>query len=165
MLTLRFGRPTVTSLKTGLWEQAFQSSTLVPANILSPQDATIYTAVTTDIAAKQAAGYNVTLIDPYGRLLSYQLLYGDDGGVIDSLYGLTTLSNFTSFNVPYPIITTTTDFPNRGRCFPRINGPIFEFRKSTHLHHHHQLNWEIPTDQLQILTNTGPGTMASPPSL
>lgn len=37
--------PTVTSLKTGLWEQAFQNSLLLPANLLSPQDDTVYAAV------------------------------------------------------------------------------------------------------------------------
>ena len=123
--------PTVTSLKDGLWEQALASSVLVPANILSSGEATVYNAVTADIAAKKAAGFNVTVVDPYGRLLSTQLLYGDDGGVADTLFGLSTLSNFTSFNVPYPIITTTTIFPNTGQCSPRIRGPIFEFRKST----------------------------------
>lgn len=121
--------PTVTSLRDGLWEQAFQTSTLVPANILSTAEAGILEAVTADIAAKQAAGFNVTVVDPYGRLLSYQLLYGDDGGVMDTLSGLTGLSNFTSYNVPYPIITTRVNFPSRNLCFPRINGPIFEFRE------------------------------------
>lgn len=85
--------------------------------------------MTADIAAKAAAGYNVTIVDPYGRLLSYQLLYGTDGGVMDTLSGLTSLSNFTSYNVPYPILTTTTDFPEKGVCYPSITGPIFEFRK------------------------------------
>ena len=37
--------PTVTSLKTGLWEQAFQNSLLLPANLLSPQDDAVYAAV------------------------------------------------------------------------------------------------------------------------
>lgn len=85
--------------------------------------------VAADVAAKAAAGYNVTIVDPYGRLLSYQLLYGTDGGVMDTLSGLTALSNFTQFNVPYPIIVTTTDFPDKGQCYPTITGPIFEFRK------------------------------------
>lgn len=125
--------PTVSSLKTGLWLNAFADSLLVPANILSPGEAAVYTAVSTDIAAKKAAGYNVTLVDPYGRLLSYQLLYGADGGVADTLFGVSALSNFTAYNVPYPIITTSIDFPSRGVCFPRIRSPIFEFRKFIHI--------------------------------
>ena len=119
--------PTVTSLKTGLWEQAFQNSLLVPANLLSISGLTFYAQITADIAAKQAAGYDTTIVDPYGRLLSYQLLYGSDGGVSDRLSGLTSLSNFISHKVPYPIITATTDFPANGQCYPPLDSPIFEF--------------------------------------
>jgi lysophospholipase len=80
-----------------------------------------------DIEAKHDAGYDTTIIDAWGRLLSYQLLYGSDGGVSVRLSGLTSLSNFTSHNVPYPIITTTTDFPDKGQCYPTLDSPIFEF--------------------------------------
>jgi len=127
--------PTITSLKTGLWEASFQAGLLVPANILSANDDAIYAAVTADLVAKSAAGYNVTVVDPYGRLLSYQLLYGNDGGVKDTLSGLTGLSNFTSHNVPYPIITITTDFPEKNICYPTLDGPMFEFRKSSASHY------------------------------
>ena len=119
--------PTVSSLRDGLWEQAFQNSLLVPANLLSTSGLTFYAAITADLAAKQAAGYDTTIVDPYGRLLSYQLLYGTDGGVGVELSGLTSLSNFKAHNVPYPIIITTTDFPEKGQCYPTIDGPIFEF--------------------------------------
>ena len=118
--------PTVTSLNHGLWERAFQNSLLVPANLLSISGLTEYAAITTEIAAKQAAGYDATIVDPYGRLLSYQLLYGKDGGVAVRLSGLASLSNFTSHNVPYPIIITTTDFPEKDQCYPTLSGPIFE---------------------------------------
>ena len=119
--------PTVTSLKTGLWEQAFQNSLLLPANLLSISGLTEYAALSVDLAAKETAGYDVTIVDPYGRLLSYQLLYGTDGGVADHLSGLTALSNFTCHNVPYPIITTTEAFPNKGECLPPLSAPIWEF--------------------------------------
>jgi lysophospholipase len=69
--------PTTSSLRDNLWETAFQNSLLIPGN--SEQD---------------AAGYPPTLTDPWGQLLSYQLLYGPDGGVSGSLSGITTLSNF-----------------------------------------------------------------------
>ena len=119
--------PTITSLKTGLWEQAFQNSIIVPAILLSEAGLETYAKVVIDIAAKKAAGYDTTIIDAWGRLLSYQLLYGDDGGVADRLSGLTSKSNFVNHNVPYPIITTTTDFPKQGECFPELDSPIFEF--------------------------------------
>lgn len=117
--------PTISSLKTGLWETAFQDSALVPSVLLT-SDIVDYAAVTNDILAKQAAGYPVTIVDPYGRLLSYQLLYGTDGGVTDTLSGVTSNSNFTSHNVPYPIITATGVATYAGQCYPQINATIYE---------------------------------------
>jgi len=99
----------------------------VPANLLSASDDTEYVAVVADIEAKAAAGYAPTIVDPYGRLLSYQLLLGPDGGVATYLSSLTTLSNFTSHNVPYPIITTTVVNGSHGQCYPTLNATIFEF--------------------------------------
>ncbi|MCJ1369459.1 hypothetical protein MMC20_000670 [Loxospora ochrophaea] len=115
--------PTVSSLKTGLWTQAFEDSLLLPSFLLS---AAAYAAVTDDILAKQAAGFPPTLTDPYGRLLSYQLLYGTDGGVTDTLSGLTGESNFTSFNVPYPIIVSNGVETYQGTCLPPANATIYE---------------------------------------
>ncbi|KAF2481690.1 lysophospholipase [Neohortaea acidophila] len=141
--------PTITSLRDNLWGPAFQNSLLVPANLLSTSDDTIYAAVAADIAAKAAAGYNVTIVDPYGRLLSYQLLYGSDGGVRDTLSGLTGLSNFTEHNVPYPIMTTTIDFPAEGQCAPSITGPIFEF------HPYEYGSWDQGVDAFAVTSYMG----------
>ena len=66
------------------------------------------------------------IADPYGRLLSYQLLNGIDGGVQDTLSGITGLSNFKSFNVPYPILTSVAVDISTGQCEPSENAPIFE---------------------------------------
>ncbi|KAK3671932.1 hypothetical protein LTR78_008107 [Recurvomyces mirabilis] len=119
--------PTVSYLQKNLWEQAFQNSPLVPANLLSSSGLTEYALVTNDIVAKGAAGYNVTIVDPYGRLISYQLLQGPDGGVATRLSSLTSFSNFTSYNVPYPIITTTNVNGSQGQCVPPLNAIIYEF--------------------------------------
>ncbi|CAJ2503449.1 Uu.00g108430.m01.CDS01 [Anthostomella pinea] len=119
--------PTVSYLRDNLWEQAFQNSLLVPANLLSISGLTEYAAVTTELAAKEAAGYPATIVDPYGRLLSYQLLQGADGGVATRLSGLTKLSNFTSHNVPYPIITTTGVNGTGAQCVPPFSALIYEF--------------------------------------
>ncbi|KAK3070938.1 hypothetical protein LTR53_009560 [Teratosphaeriaceae sp. CCFEE 6253] len=119
--------PTVSYLRDNLWEQAFQNSLLVPANLLSTSGLTEYALVVSDIEAKEGAGYDVTIVDPYGRLLSYQLLRGFDGGVATRLSGLTTLSNFTNHNVPYPIITTTNVNGSQGQCAPPLNAIIYEF--------------------------------------
>lgn len=85
--------PTISYLQSALWEEAFQDSALDPSAL---DLFSAYGEIVDDIAAKQNAGFDPTIVDPYGRLLSYQLLEGDDGGVLDRLSGLTDLSNFTS---------------------------------------------------------------------
>ncbi|PPJ54720.1 hypothetical protein CBER1_06885 [Cercospora berteroae] len=117
--------PTVSSLRDGLWEPQFQASLLLPANI---QGTDKYAEVTTDIVAKQLAGFDNTIIDAWGRLLSYQFLYGEDGGDDIRLSTLTSFSNFTSFNVPYPIMTALgVDDSSEGQCVPTINATQYEF--------------------------------------
>ncbi len=115
--------PTITSLKNGLWKQAFQDSLLDPANLLA---AAAYIAVTDDIVAKQDSGFPPTLTDPWGRLLSYQLLYGFDGGVAIRLSSIASYSNFTSQNVPYPIITGLGVKTFDGQCLPEPNATTYE---------------------------------------
>lgn len=115
--------PTITSLKTNLWETAFDESLADPNGALvAAADA----AITVDIKAKNAAGFNPTLTDPWGRLLSYQLLTGLDGGVSDTLHGLTANSNFTSRSVPYPIVTALGVNTDVGQCSPGANGTQYE---------------------------------------
>lgn len=116
--------PTVSFLRDNLWD-SFQFSLLLPANVL---DVNQYPEVIADVAAKKLAGFDNTIVDPYGRLLSYQLLEGEDGGDDIRLSTLTSLSNFTSFNVPYPIITALgVDNAYQGQCFPTIDSTQWEF--------------------------------------
>lgn len=116
--------PTIISLKKGLWEQAFQDSLLIPGFLLTSE---AYAEVTRDILAKEAAGFPPTLTDPWGRLLSYQLLYGPDGGVSDTFSSLTSELNFTSHRVPYPIITSLGVKTFNGECLPGPNATTYEF--------------------------------------
>ena len=94
--------PTVSSLQSGLWTAAFANSLALPNGPGAPAALALISA---DITAKSAAGFLPTLVDSYGRLLSYQLLYGPDGGVADELSTVSTLSSFTSHSVPFPVIT------------------------------------------------------------
>lgn len=116
--------PTISSLETNLWTPAFAESLVDPAGAAAPA---AYAQITADILAKQAAGYTPTVVDPYGRLLSYELLYGPDGGVADELSSITGLSNFTSHNVPFPIITALNVETATGECTPPNNSVIYEF--------------------------------------
>ena len=115
--------PTITSLKTSLWETGFQDSILDPDQLLA---GLAYAEVINDLKAKNAAGFSPTITDIYGRLLSYQLLHGADGGVTDRLSSIASLSNFTANHVPYPIITSLGVQETEGQCSPPPNGTIYE---------------------------------------
>ncbi|KAF2159402.1 hypothetical protein M409DRAFT_60867 [Zasmidium cellare ATCC 36951] len=117
--------PTISSLRDNLWEDAFENSFLLPANILNSDQ---YLEITDDILDKERAGFDTTIFDPYGRLLSYGFLYGPDGGDEIRLSTLTSYSNFTSFNVPYPIMTALgVDRSYEGQCYPTLNATQYEF--------------------------------------
>ncbi|KAF2215372.1 hypothetical protein CERZMDRAFT_65677 [Cercospora zeae-maydis SCOH1-5] len=117
--------PTVSSLRDSLWDPQFQASLLLPANIEGTDK---YAEVVADIVAKKAAGFDNTIVDAWGRLLSYQFLHGDDGADDIRLSTLTSFSNFTSFNVPYPIITALgVDNSSEGQCAPTISATQYEF--------------------------------------
>ena len=120
--------PTISQIQTTLWEPQLQASLIVPEILLSPAAAPVYAAVEADIQAKAAAGYQTSIIDPWGRLLSYALLYGTDGGVQDTMSGIASYSNFTSYNAPYPVITALgSDLTIDGTCIPQVNATQYEF--------------------------------------
>lgn len=120
--------PTVSSLQANLWGPALQNSLLVPPVLLSAGARPAYLAVAADIQAKVATGYAASIIDPWGRLLSYQLLYGSDGGVRDTMSGIASTSTFAAYNGPYPIITALgSDININGQCVPQPNATQYEF--------------------------------------
>jgi len=116
--------PTISSLQANLWTTAFQDTLLDPANLAF---GAAYAQITADVDAKNAAGFSPTIVDVYGRLLSYQLLYGIDGGVAIELSSITGFSNFTSHAVPYPMITALNVETATGACTPPNNAVIYEF--------------------------------------
>ena len=116
--------PTISVLQNNLWMTAFAESLLVPANI---DVGGAYAQISADVVAKNAAGFPPTIVDVYGRLLSYQLLEGPDGGVAIELSSITGYDNFTSHKVPYPIITSLNVETATGACTPPNNSVIYEF--------------------------------------
>ena len=116
--------PTISNLETTLWTTAFAESLLVPDNL---EVGGAYAQISADVVAKNAAGYPPTIVDVYGRLLAYQLLKGPDGGVAIELSSITGFSNFTSHNVPFPIITSLNVETGTGVCTPPNNTVIYEF--------------------------------------
>ncbi|TAQ89992.1 hypothetical protein B7494_g1664 [Chlorociboria aeruginascens] len=115
--------PTISSLQASLWEQAFQDSIVLPNNLLA---ASAYGDVARDLRAKQGAGFHTTLTDIYGRLLSYQLLYGDGGGEATTMSSVVSSSSFKSHSIPYPIITALGINTHTGACTPPKDATTFE---------------------------------------
>jgi lysophospholipase len=115
--------PTISSLRDDLWIEAFRDSLLLPSFLTT---AVAYGQVTNDVVAKDRAGFPPTLTDPWGRLLSYQLLFGFNGGVFKTLSGISSGSNFSSFNTPYPIITGVGVKTFEGECLPGPNATTYE---------------------------------------
>ena len=82
---------------------------------------------------KAKAGFSPTLIDVYGRLLSYPLLSTNnedlrtDGMVSKTLSSVVSSSNFTNHAVPFPIITARGVNTFDGECIPMDNGTQYEF--------------------------------------
>jgi len=113
---------TISNLRDSLWEDAFQDSPILPSNFTA---GLAYAEIVVDIDSKQDAGFDVTIVDPYGRLLSYQLLLGNDGGVGTRMSGLAQSANFTNHNVPFPIITSIG--VDQDECAPMNNGTQYEF--------------------------------------
>jgi lysophospholipase len=117
--------PTISSLQKSLWEQALQSSLLVPSILVSPQKDPIYNTVESNIKAKREAGFEPTIIDPWGRLLAYGLLYGADGGVRTTMSSIARTASFKDYLAPYPIITGLG--VETGSCIPERNATQYEF--------------------------------------
>ncbi|KAF4991744.1 hypothetical protein FGRMN_7634 [Fusarium graminum] len=117
--------PTISSLQKKLWEKALQSSLLVTSILVSPQKDRIYDTVEANVEGKRAAGFETTIIDPWGRLLAYGLLHGTDGGVRNTLSSIAQTTSFKNHVAPYPIITALG--LETGSCNPERNATQYEF--------------------------------------
>lgn len=116
--------PTISDLRDNVWETQFAGGILNATIATTVGD---YSEIAEDIIEKGNAGYPVSLTDPWGRMLSYQIMAGSEGGVDTKMSSLTTMSNFTSYNVPFPIITASKiDFAS-GECSPTSSEAIVEF--------------------------------------
>ncbi|EKG20474.1 hypothetical protein MPH_02197 [Macrophomina phaseolina MS6] len=113
--------PTVSSLRDGLWSTGLQQTLFLSDTSDGSVD------IVADLADKEAAGFDVTLTDPWGRLLSYQFLYGDNGGVNKTFSGVAANSQYTSHSVPFPIITALGVKTWEGDCEPAADGTQYEF--------------------------------------
>ncbi|KAB8360898.1 hypothetical protein FH972_024631 [Carpinus fangiana] len=115
--------PTVSHLRDSLWEQTIQDGLLLPDNFLALYSDLV---ITGDIADKQAAGFQTTIVDFWGRLQGYTFLPGKDGGVAHLFSEVASSANFTAHNVPFPIITALGVAEDATMCEAVLNSTQFE---------------------------------------
>lgn len=116
--------PTISTLRDSVWESQFAGGILNASSATTVGD---YQQIAADIIAKGSAGFPVSLTDPWGRMLSYQIMSGSEGAVDVTMSDISSLSTFTSFNAPFPLVTASKITPDSGECEPAADGAIYEF--------------------------------------
>ncbi|PSR82494.1 lysophospholipase [Coniella lustricola] len=116
--------PTISQLESTVWETQLSGGILDSSNATTVAD---FEQIALDIVAKGEAGFPVSLVDLWGRELAYQVMEGGSGTPAFTLSEITTLSNFTTYQVPFPIMTTTKINHLNGECVPTQDEAIFEF--------------------------------------
>lgn len=116
--------PTVSQLADDLWKPAFKHGIEAPDGW---KFLAAYADITADVLEKKKSGYPVSLDDPWSRLLSYQMIEGDRGGVATRLSDVAGFSNFVDQSVPFPIIDANGINTKAGLCGPTDNGTVWEF--------------------------------------
>ncbi|QIX00424.1 hypothetical protein AMS68_005941 [Peltaster fructicola] len=115
--------PTITDLKKNLWDTTLQE--LLPADNASSQASPLYPGIVADVVAKQKAGYTTSIVDPFGRYVAAGILFPENVDIL--LSSIPGLSNFTSYNAPFPLFTSVGTEAASGQCFPSITNPQYEF--------------------------------------
>ncbi|QDS77383.1 hypothetical protein FKW77_005868 [Venturia effusa] len=124
------GFPKISSLQNGLWRNAFRSSLFIPSENGSLSRSNLfgtYDRIAEDINDKAQAGFPPTITDLWGRLLSYQLLQGADGGVAVRLSQAPETDYWKAYEAPYPIITAIGVNRSEGLCKLASRSLQYEF--------------------------------------
>lgn len=112
--------PTISSLTQNFYLPNIQSGLLAPGGLLGTVP-NLLDIILAQVGSKQAAGYEVTIVDIYGRLLGYNLLSGSEGGIAKHFSDIFQASNFSAYDVPMPIITTIALNSSGNRCSDLMN--------------------------------------------
>jgi len=92
---------TVSELYLDTWSSSFSNTDFLPFNTKKGE---AYARIALGLAAKELNGFQSTLVDSWGGLLSYHL-FSNIPGAIHTLSGMVKGQMPSKFETPYPIIT------------------------------------------------------------
>lgn len=110
---------TISSLVSSLWHVEFAEG------LEQNSDTPLFQDLITDDITLKSVAFDVSINDPWGRLLSYQLLNGSDGGVNKTLSNVVTSQAFVNHTMPFPILQALGVKP--ADCLPGPNATQYEF--------------------------------------
>jgi lysophospholipase len=84
-----------------------------------------YATIYNQVSDKEAAGYNTTLTDYWGRALAYQLINATDGGPAYTWSSLAQQSFFSNGEAPLPLVVADGRYP--GEIIISLNATNYEF--------------------------------------
>jgi lysophospholipase len=120
------GDARVSALQRDLWTGALEANSIWPTNILFAEEGP---PIRSQLETKQAAGFDPTIPDTWGRFISYQILRGADGGAATRMSDVLKIKDFNAATIPFPIITALakTGGISGDSCDPELDSPQFEF--------------------------------------
>lgn len=104
----RLNWPTITYVLQNLWYTSLTRPRIYPGGNKN-NSKPAYQQIETELKAKHDAGFKVSIVDILGRLYAYAYLGPPAGSPNFLMSDITTLSNFTSHMVPYPIHETVNE--------------------------------------------------------
>jgi lysophospholipase len=87
--------------------------------------ASYWADVVEQVDSKKNAGFNVSITDFWGRMLSYQLINATDGGPAYTFSSVAQDSDFSQAQAPFPILIADGRAPNEK--IVSLNATVFEF--------------------------------------
>lgn len=87
--------------------------------------ASYWSDLVSDVDDKRDAGYPVSLTDPWGRALSYQLINATEGGPAYTFSSIANDKQFASADTPFPIVVTVERAPGNDKL--ALNNSVVEF--------------------------------------
>ncbi|KAL8830984.1 MAG: hypothetical protein Q9191_001133 [Dirinaria sp. TL-2023a] len=116
--------PTVSKIVKDYWKETLEAGALIPDDDLF-DTFEIYDQIEDDLDVKEKAGFDATIVDLYGLLLSNQFL--PDERWAGTLSQVTQYSAFKDHSMPFPIVTALGPPDPGDECVADKETPSYEF--------------------------------------